>query len=114
VTAAKRQVYGTVAIDQVAGPSEIAVLADVSARPAWIAADLLSQAEHAAATRKRCWSRIRAYWRKKVCDELAWQTATLGRAAMVERVAACNGILLVVVPDLGQGMDLVNRFARNF
>jgi len=46
VTAAKRQVYGYVGIDQVAGPSEIAVLADASANPAWVAADLLSQAEH--------------------------------------------------------------------
>ena len=46
VTSAKRQVYGYVAIDQVAGPSEIAVLADETANPAWIAADLLSQAEH--------------------------------------------------------------------
>ena len=46
VTAAKRQVYGYVAIDQVAGPSEIAVLTDGSVSPKWIAADLLSQAEH--------------------------------------------------------------------
>ena len=46
VTAAKRQVYGYVAIDQVAGPSEIAVLADGSVDARWIAADLLSLAEH--------------------------------------------------------------------
>src|SRR5574344_880055 len=46
VTAAKRQGYGYVGIDQVAGPSEIAVLADDSVPAAWVAADLLSQAEH--------------------------------------------------------------------
>ncbi len=46
VTAAKRQVYGYVGIDQVAGPSEIAVLADGTVPAAWVAADLLSQAEH--------------------------------------------------------------------
>ena len=46
VTAAKRQVYGFVAIDQVAGPSEIAILADNTPNPAWVTADLLSQAEH--------------------------------------------------------------------
>ena len=46
VTEAKRQVFGKVGIDTIAGPSEILVLADASVDPAWIAADLLSQAEH--------------------------------------------------------------------
>jgi histidinol dehydrogenase len=46
VTAAKRQVYGVVGIDALAGPSEIVVVADAANRPDWIAADLLSQAEH--------------------------------------------------------------------
>jgi histidinol dehydrogenase len=46
VAEAKRQLYGTVGIDMVAGPSEILIIADASARPDWIAADLLSQAEH--------------------------------------------------------------------
>ncbi|MFN3513934.1 MAG: histidinol dehydrogenase [Phenylobacterium sp.] len=46
VTAAKRRVYGTVGIDALAGPSEIVVVADAANDPAWIAADLLSQAEH--------------------------------------------------------------------
>jgi histidinol dehydrogenase len=46
VTAAKRRVYGTVGIDALAGPSEIVVVADAANNPEWIAADLLSQAEH--------------------------------------------------------------------
>lgn len=46
VTAAKRQVYGTVGIDALAGPSEIVVVSDALSEPEWIAADLLSQAEH--------------------------------------------------------------------
>ena len=46
VTAAKKLVFGTVNIDMLAGPSEIVVLADDTAEPAWVAADLLSQAEH--------------------------------------------------------------------
>ena len=46
VAAAKRQVFGTVGIDMIAGPSEILVVADGANDPAWIAADLLSQAEH--------------------------------------------------------------------
>ena len=46
VAAAKRQVYGTVGIDSIAGPSEVLVIADADNDPAWIAADLLAQAEH--------------------------------------------------------------------
>ena len=49
VAAAKRRVFGTVGIDMIAGPSEVLVLADASANPDWIAADLLAQAEHDAA-----------------------------------------------------------------
>ncbi len=46
VTAAKRRLYGVVGIDALAGPSEIVVVADAANDPDWIAADLLSQAEH--------------------------------------------------------------------
>jgi histidinol dehydrogenase len=55
VAAAKRQVFGTVGIDMIAGPSEVLIIADQSANPSWIAADLLAQAEHgggAAAARR--------------------------------------------------------------
>lgn len=48
VAAAKRQVFGTVGIDMIAGPSEVLIIADSSANPAWVAADLLAQAEHGA------------------------------------------------------------------
>ena len=111
VTAAKRQVYGFVGIDQVAGPSEIAVLADDSANPAWIAADLLSQAEHGSGHEKALLVTDSQALAEAVCDEIAWQTPKLSRAAMVERVIAQGGIVLAVVPDLKQGMELVNRFA---
>jgi len=111
VTAAKRQVYGYVAIDQVAGPSEIAVLADDSVKPAWVAADLLSQAEHGSGHEKSLLVTDSQAFAEAVCDEIAWQTPRLSRAAMVERVIAQGGMLLVVVPDLKQGMELVNRFA---
>jgi len=46
VTLAKRQVYGVVGIDGLAGPTETVVIADESANPSWVAADLLAQAEH--------------------------------------------------------------------
>src|SRR5690606_29224079 len=48
VAAAKRQVFGAVGIDMIAGPSEVLIIADGSANPAWVAADLLAQAEHGA------------------------------------------------------------------
>jgi histidinol dehydrogenase len=51
VAAAKRQVFGTVGIDMIAGPSEVLVIADGSANPAWVAADLIAQAEHGAGAR---------------------------------------------------------------
>jgi histidinol dehydrogenase len=111
VTAAKRQVFGYVAIDQVAGPSEIAILADETATPAWVAADLLSQAEHGSGHEKALLVTDSPRLAQSVCDELSWQAARLPRSAMVERVMEAGGILLVVVPDLKQGMELVNRFA---
>jgi len=111
VTAAKRQVYGYVALDQVAGPSEIAVLADGTANPAWVAADLLSQAEHGSGWEKSlcvCTSRALA---EAVRDEVLRQTATLSRRALVERVIAREGILIVVAKDAAEGLEIVNRFA---
>ncbi|MDD4102144.1 MAG: histidinol dehydrogenase, partial [Kiritimatiellae bacterium] len=111
VTAAKRQVYGFVGIDQVAGPSEIAVLADDSADPAWVAADILSQAEHGSGHEKALLATDSKKLAEAVRKEIARQTPLLSRSAMVERVVDNNGILLAVVPDIGQGMELVNRFA---
>ena len=70
VTAAKRQVYGYVAIDQVAGPSEIAVLADGSVDARWIAADLLSQAEHGSGWEKSLCVATSRKFAEKVRDEV--------------------------------------------
>jgi len=111
VTAAKRQVYGYVGIDQVAGPSEIAILADGSANPAWVAADLLSQAEHGSGHERSLMVTDSAAVAEAVKKELLAQKAALSRAALIDRVIDKGGILLVVVPTLNQGMELVNRFA---
>ena len=111
VTAAKRQVYGYVAIDQVAGPSEIAVLTDGSVDVRWIAADLLSQAEHGSGWEKSlcvCTSRELAV---RIKDEVLRQTETLSRKALVQRVIDRDGILIVVAKDLDEGLEVVNRFA---
>ena len=111
VTAAKRQVYGYVAIDQVAGPSEIAVLTDGSVDPRWIAADLLSQAEHGSGWEKSlcvCTSKAQA---EAIRRETLAQAQTLSRRELVERVIARDGILIVVAKSVSEGMSIVNRFA---
>lgn len=111
VTAAKRQVYGYVGIDQVAGPSEIAVLADGTVSAKWVAADLLSQAEHGSGWEKSLLATPSRAFAEEVKRELAAQTKTLSRKAMIERVVARDGILLAVTPTLADGLELVNRFA---
>ncbi|MEI8241933.1 MAG: histidinol dehydrogenase [bacterium] len=110
VTAAKRQVFGYVAIDQVAGPSEIAVLADASANPAWVAADLLSQAEHGSGHERALLATDSLKLARAVQAELDAQIPKLSRAALVRRVLP-QGVLLVVTPDLDAAVELCNRFA---
>ena len=111
VTAAKRQVYGYVGIDQVAGPSEIAVLADGTVDARWVAADLLSQAEHGSGWEKSLLVTQSAEFAEAVKRELLAQTETLSRKEIIKRVIDRDGILFAVVPDLAEGLELVNRFA---
>ncbi len=110
VTAAKRLVYGHVALDSVAGPSEIAILADDSASPVHVAADLLSQAEHGTGQEKVLLVTSSGRLAEKVEAELIRQSATLNRETAVREVLN-KGTLLVVVETLDQGMELINRFA---
>jgi histidinol dehydrogenase len=111
VTAAKRQVYGYVAIDQVAGPSEIAVLTDGSVSPKWIAADLLSQAEHGSGWEKSLCVCTTQKFAEEIKAEVLRQTKTLSRREIVQRVIDKDGILIVVVKSAKEGMAVVNRFA---
>jgi len=111
VTAAKRQVYGYVGIDQVAGPSEIAVLADGTVSAKWVAADLLSQAEHGSGWEKSLLVTQSRDFAEEVKRELFSQMDTLSRKAIIQRVVDRDGILFVVTPSLSEGLELVNRFA---
>ena len=111
VTAAKRQVYGHVAIDQVAGPSEIAVLADGSVDPAWVAADLLSQAEHGSGYEKSLLVTDSRRYAEAVRKELLRLKSEMAREIMVDRVISSGGILFAVAGSLEDGLELVNRFA---
>ena len=111
VTAAKRQVYGYVGIDQVAGPSEIAVLADGTVSAQWVAADLLSQAEHGSGWEKSLLVTQSKAFAEEVKRALLAQTATLSRKALIQRVIDRDGILFAVTPTVEEGLELVNRFA---
>ncbi len=110
VTAAKKLVYGDVDLDMVAGPSEIAVLADETAVPAHVAADLISQLEHGTGHEKALLVTPYMSTATKVLAEMERQIVSLSRREAIERAAAA-GALFVVTDHLDTGMDLVNRFA---
>ena len=109
VQSAKRQVYGAVDIDMLAGPSEVAIVADETCDPAWIAADLLAQAEHDEMTGVWlvCWSRELA---AAVFDEVQVQLEMLDRKA-IARVAIVNKGMTFIVESEDEAVDLVNHIA---
>jgi histidinol dehydrogenase len=109
VTEAKRQVVGTVAIDQLPGPSEIAVVADETANPAFVAADLLAQAEHGHGSQillVTCCARLLA----AVEEELAAQAPKLSRGKHLSEVLE-KGCILVLTEDVGEAIGIVEDFA---
>jgi histidinol dehydrogenase len=109
VQSAKRQVYGTVDIDMVAGPSEVAIVADETCEPSWIAADLLAQAEHdeMAGVWLITWSRDVA---AAVFDEVQVQLNSLDRSA-IARAAIVNRGIIFIVAGRAEAIDLVNHIA---
>lgn len=110
VTAAKRQVYGQVALDLVAGPSEILILADATAEARFVAADLLSQAEHGSGREQAVLVTTAPALIDAVLAELASQSATLSRSACVQQVLE-GGVFLIEARDLHEATDLANRYA---
>lgn len=109
VVEAKRQVFGKVAIDLLPGPSEILVIADSSANPAWIAADLLAQAEHGKGSLAVLLTDSDAIVRG-VEKEIAAQLATLSRSSHLLPVLD-SGTWLIRVRNLQQAVDIANGFA---
>ncbi|TWT53196.1 Histidinol dehydrogenase [Rubripirellula amarantea] len=108
VALAKKHVFGTVDIDSFAGPSEVIVLADETANPAFVAADLLAQAEHSPG------SAILITWDETLIDkvqaELAIQVAKLSRSELtVDSLEAFGALILV--RDETQGCELTDSFA---
>jgi len=109
VAAAKRLVFGDVGIDAEAGPTEVVVVADRSATPAWVAADLISQAEHDEAAQALLITPLRAL-AQKVQEQVSKQLAGLPRADVVRQSLARRGAL-VVTRDLDEALELANRYA---
>ena len=109
VAEAKRQLYGVVGIDMVAGPSEILVIADGKNDPDWIAADLLSQAEHDPAAQSILITDDAAF-ASQVEDRMDVQSAMLA-TMKVARASWENHGLIVVVADLAEAPALANALA---
>ncbi len=109
VALAKKAVYGHVSIDSIAGPSEILVLADETATPRYVAADLLSQAEH-----DEMASAILVTTSEKLADAVSKEIdgflKTLSRAEIIQKSLDNYGYILLV-DDLQEGIDVVNEIA---
>ena len=109
VAAAKREVFGQVGIDSVAGPSEILVIADAGNDPEWIAADLLSQAEHDASSQSILITDDAAF-ADSVDAAATRQIATLPRRAIAEKSWGDYGAIITVA-KLQDAASLADAFA---
>ncbi|MBB4657859.1 histidinol dehydrogenase [Parvularcula dongshanensis] len=109
VAAAKRQVFGHVGIDSIAGPSEIAVIADGGNDPAWIAADLLSQSEHDPSSQSVLFTTDAAF-ADAVEREAEAQIEASPRGRIARAAWEANGAV-VTVRTLGEAAALSNRLA---
>ncbi|HZW67187.1 MAG TPA: histidinol dehydrogenase [Pseudogracilibacillus sp.] len=109
VARAKKWVYGDVAIDMIAGPSEILVIADESANPSYIAADLLSQAEHDEAAKAICLTMSTAL-AEQIAQEVREQLATLERRDIAQASIKDFGYI-IVCDHLEEAFDLANEIA---
>ncbi len=109
VTAAKRQVFGIVGIDMIAGPSEVTVVADAKNDPTWIAADLMAQAEHDTSAQSVLITDS-ADFAKRVMEAVDDLLKSLPRAATAAKSWADNGVV-IVVGKLMDSAELVNRIA---
>jgi histidinol dehydrogenase len=109
VAEAKRQVYGVVDIDAIAGPSEVVVIADETASAALVAADMLAQAEHDPTAAAVCVTTSEEV-AKAVAEQLINQAATLTRRETVEASLDSFGAIFLV-DSINQALDLVNRLA---
>lgn len=110
VAEAKKQVFGKVSIDMIAGPSEILVVADSTCNPEFVAADLLSQAEHDRMASAVLVTDSRDF-AEKVSAELERQIPLLPRAGIARASIDNNGKIIVAADDLMLAIDIANEIA---
>jgi histidinol dehydrogenase len=109
VAAAKKLVFGEVGIDSEAGPSEVLIIADRSATPAWLAADLISQAEHDEMAQAILITTTKGM-ATRVQDQITKQLKTLERAKVAKKSLSSRGAI-VVAKDLSECVALADRYA---
>lgn len=110
VAEAKKQVFGRVSIDMIAGPSEILVVADKTCNPSFVAADLLSQAEHDKMASAVLVTEDEEF-AKKVSDELEKQIPLLPRSEIARASIDNNGKIIVAKDNLSLAIDIANEIA---
>ena len=110
VTAAKKLLYGEVGIDLVAGPSEILIIADKCANPEFVAADLLSQAEHGSGLEQAVLVSTDRALINKVEAAVLRQRDTLSRQETIDRVLE-NGVFLIEAPNEEIAAQIANNYA---
>ncbi|MCF3944596.1 histidinol dehydrogenase [Oceanobacillus alkalisoli] len=109
VARAKKWVYGTVGIDMIAGPSEICVIADEKANPRYVAADLLSQAEHDESASAICVTTNKEQ-AAAIQKEIAEQTEKLERKEIIQASIEANG-RIIIAGDLEMAAEISNQIA---
>lgn len=110
VAAAKRRLYGEVALDLVAGPSEVLVIADDTANPVYLAADILSQAEHGSGREQAVLVSTDRRILDEAAREIVRQAASLKRQECVQKVLE-NGLFLVEAADLVDAARIASLYA---
>lgn len=109
VAGAKKEVYGTVGIDMIAGPTEVLIIADESANPAWVAADLLAQAEHDIVAQPVLVTTSQDL-ANKVSEEIEKQLETLTTKETARKSVDTFG-KIILVENLEQAAEVANRKA---
>jgi histidinol dehydrogenase len=109
VATAKKQVFGQVGIDSEAGPTEVAIIADKSATPAWLAADLLSQAEHDELAQSVLITHVKGLV-TRVQEQLTKQVKDLDRATIAKKSLKARGAI-VQTKNLAESLEIADQYA---
>jgi len=107
---AKKEVFGTVDIDMIAGPSEIVVLADITANPQWVAADMLSQAEHGSGFEASVCVTDSPAFAKNLANCIAEQVKASPKKEILEKSLSAYGRIFVA-KNMNAAVEIVNRIA---